>query len=124
MREEIDGAKRYFDYRDRCIYCDMIQQELETGTRIVLETDHFVAVAPYAAASPSRPGSCRSSHSSHFENIEIPEVQNLGWMQRAVLRKIDKVLERPAYNFIIHTLARRRRAPCRTTTGTSRSSRN
>ena len=40
---------------------------------------------------------------SHFENVEIPEVKNLGWIQRAVIRKIDKVLEKPAYNFMIHS---------------------
>jgi len=102
-REELDGAKRYFDYRERCIYCDIIRQEMETGSRIVLETSHYVAVTPYASRFPFETWIIPKRHVSHFENIEIPEVQNLGWMQRAVIRKIDKVLERPAYNLMIHS---------------------
>jgi UDPglucose--hexose-1-phosphate uridylyltransferase len=102
-REELDGAKRYYDYRERCIYCDIIRQEMETASRIVLETGHYIALTPYASRFPFEICIIPKRHSSHFEHIEIPEVQNLGWMQRAVIRKIDKVLERPAYNMMIHS---------------------
>jgi UDPglucose--hexose-1-phosphate uridylyltransferase len=102
-REEMDGAKRYFDYRERCIYCDIVRQETESSSRVILETDHYLAVAPYAARFPFETWIIPKKHSSHFENVEIPEVKNLGWLQRAIIRKIDKVLERPAYNLMIHS---------------------
>jgi UDPglucose--hexose-1-phosphate uridylyltransferase len=103
VREELDGAKRYFDYRERCIYCDIVREETEGSSRIILETDHYLAVAPYAARFPFETWIVPKKHSSHFESMEIPEVKNLGWLQRALLRKIDKVLERPAYNLMIHS---------------------
>ena len=65
------------------------------GKRIILETEHFVAFAPYASRFPFETWILPKRHISHFENIEIPEVQNLGWMLRAVIRKIDKVLDDP-----------------------------
>jgi len=102
-REELDGAKRYFDYRERCIYCDIIRHELENGSRVILETDHYITVAPYASRFPFETWIIPKKHSSHFEDIEIPQVQNLGWILRAAIRKIDKVLERPAYNLMIHS---------------------
>ena len=101
--EELEGSKRYFDYRERCIYCDMLRQEEEGGTRIVLESEHYVALCPYASRFAFETWIVPKRHRSHFEAVEIPEVKNLGWMLRAVIRKIDKVLERPAYNLMVHS---------------------
>ena len=101
--EEMEGARRYFDYRERCIYCDMVRQEEEGGTRMILETEHYVAFCPYASRFAFETWIVPKKHSSHFESVEIPQVKNLGWMLRAVIRKVDKVLERPAYNLMIHS---------------------
>jgi len=43
-QEELDGSHRYYRFRDRCIYCDILQQELLTHDRIVFETDHFLVI--------------------------------------------------------------------------------
>ncbi len=103
MTEELDGARRYSEFRERCIYCDIIRQDVEQGSRVVLESEHFVAISFYAARFPFETWIIPKRHASHFETIEIPEVKNLGWMQRAVIRKLDKVLEKPAYNLMIHS---------------------
>ncbi|HSW51562.1 MAG TPA: galactose-1-phosphate uridylyltransferase [Bryobacteraceae bacterium] len=103
MTEEIEGAKRYYDFRERCIYCDIIRQDIDGGSRVVLDTEHFVAISPYAARFPFETWVLPKKHVSHFESIEIPEVRNLGWIQRAIIRKLDKVLEKPAYNLMIHS---------------------
>src|SRR5262249_52431816 len=50
--EEMTGALEFFNYRGRCIYCDMYQQELSTESRIVLDTPHFTAFCPYASRFP------------------------------------------------------------------------
>ena len=38
VREEVDNSKRYYDEKERCIFCDMIRQEIETEKRVILET--------------------------------------------------------------------------------------
>ncbi len=50
--EELEGAKQYFIYKERCVFCDVIRQETEAGTRVVAETEHFVTLAPYAPRFP------------------------------------------------------------------------
>ncbi|MFZ1009187.1 MAG: galactose-1-phosphate uridylyltransferase, partial [Candidatus Sulfotelmatobacter sp.] len=52
VREEVDSSKRYYEQKERCIFCDMIRQELETGSRMIIESDHFIALAPYAPRFP------------------------------------------------------------------------
>ena len=103
VKEEIDGAKRYFDFKERCIYCDIIRQELETGSRVILETDHYLAMCPYASRFPFETFILPKRHYSHFEEVEASLIHNLAWMERAILRKIEKVLEYPAYNMMIHS---------------------
>jgi UDPglucose--hexose-1-phosphate uridylyltransferase len=103
VQEEIDGARRYFEFKERCIYCDILRQETADGERVILETDHFIAISPYAPRFPFETWIIPRAHGSHYENSATASIQNLGWVTRTVLRKIDRVLERPAYNFVIHT---------------------
>lgn len=103
VQEELDGSKRYFDYKERCIFCDIIQQELDANKRVVLETDHFLVISPYAPRFPFETWIVPRKHNSHFETSEAAVLQNLGWVMRSTIRKIDKVLENPPYNAIIHT---------------------
>ena len=103
VQEEMTGARRYYEFKERCIYCDIIRQELDTGSRVVLETDHYLAIAPYAPRFPFEAWILPRAHRSHFEDFDAPALQNLAWVFRAMLRKLDRVLERPPYNMVIHT---------------------
>ncbi len=101
--EELELTRRYYEQKERCVFCDIMRQELDTGTRLVLETDHFVVICPYAARFPFELWVIPRRHLSHFEDTDIPTFHNLGWTMSVVLRELDKVLEQPAYNFVIHT---------------------
>ncbi|MFN7918596.1 MAG: galactose-1-phosphate uridylyltransferase [Bryobacteraceae bacterium] len=103
VQEELDGGRRYWDFKERCIYCDIVRQEVSSGERVVLETDHFLAVAPYAPRFPFETWIIPRQHHSHFETAHTPQIPNLAWVLRMVLRKMNKVLEKPAYNLVIHT---------------------
>ncbi len=101
--EEMTGGLEFFDYRGRCIYCDMIHQELSTTTRIVLDTRNFVCLTPYASRFPFETWIIPKNHNSHFENIQKIEVEELGTVLKTMLMKLEVALDRPAYNYIIHT---------------------
>lgn len=101
--EEMTGALEFYNYRGRCIYCDMILQELETESRIVLDTPHFTAFCPFASRFPFETWILPKTHSSHFENIPKPGVDDLGSVLKQVLGKLEHALDTPAYNYIIHT---------------------
>ncbi|MGI8988285.1 MAG: galactose-1-phosphate uridylyltransferase [Bryobacteraceae bacterium] len=101
--EEVDGGKRYFEFKDRCVYCDIMKQESKAGLRVVTETDRFLVIEPYASRFPFETWIVPRRHESHFEDIDQATLQNLSWVLRSTLRKIDKVLEHPPYNFVLHT---------------------
>jgi UDPglucose--hexose-1-phosphate uridylyltransferase len=103
VKEELSGAKTYYDFKERCVFCDINRQESESHVRLVMETDCFLAIEPYAACFPFETWIIPKRHESHFEDSGIPDLQNLAWVLRSTLRKLDKTLEKPAYNFVIHT---------------------
>ncbi|MGH9631681.1 MAG: galactose-1-phosphate uridylyltransferase [Bryobacteraceae bacterium] len=103
VQEELDGAKTYFDYKERCVYCDILLEEVETARRIVLDSEHFLGICPYAARFPFETWILPKRHESHFENLTDVEVRDLAAALRTTLRKLDKTLEQPPYNFVVHT---------------------
>jgi UDPglucose--hexose-1-phosphate uridylyltransferase len=103
VKEEVDSAKQYYELKDRCIFCDIVRQETQSAVRVALETERFVVLEPYAPRFAFESWILPKRHESHFEDIEAPSAQNLAWALRSLMRKMDKVLERPPYNLMIHS---------------------
>ncbi len=103
VQEELDVAKRYYDFKERCIFCDMIRQEMKAGVRVVTETDQFLVVEPYAARFPFETWILPKKHQSHFEESGAPQLNNLAWVLKTTLRKLERSLERPPFNLLVHT---------------------
>ena len=101
--EEIDGSERYYKFKERCVFCDIVRQEAADGVRVILESDEVLVVAPYAARFPFETWVIPKAHTSHFETAHQSLIQSLAWAVRSTVRKIEKVLENPSYNFLIHT---------------------
>jgi UDPglucose--hexose-1-phosphate uridylyltransferase len=103
VREETDGAKEYFRFKERCIFCDIIRQELESGVRVIADTPAFIAIAPFAPRFPFEIWIMPRVHQSAFEDSQRQEFEQLAVMLKDMLTRLDKVLDFPAYNYIIHT---------------------
>jgi UDPglucose--hexose-1-phosphate uridylyltransferase len=89
--EEMTGSLEFYNYRGRCIYCDMIQQEVQSGSRVVLDTPHFTAFCPYASRFPFETWILPRAHSSHFENIPKSAVDDLaGVLKTESTRPLDE----------------------------------
>lgn len=103
VQQEMDGCQRFYDYRGRCLFCDMIDQEHAEGKRIVAEVGNFLAFHPYASRFPFETWILPRRHSSHFEDIQTVEAAELAQVVRLVLKKLEKALCKPPYNYIIHS---------------------
>jgi UDPglucose--hexose-1-phosphate uridylyltransferase len=103
VREEIEGSKAHFSFKERCVYCDIIRQELNSGVRVIDENQDFVIVAPYAPRFPFETWILPKTHDSCFEDAQKREYQNLSKILKTMLLKMDRVLDFPAYNLVIHT---------------------
>jgi UDPglucose--hexose-1-phosphate uridylyltransferase len=103
VREELEGAKQYYVYKERCVFCDLVRQELEDPIRVIAENDDFVTLAPYAPRFPFETWILPKRHESAFENSSSHIFENLAKSLKQLLMKADLVLDRPAYNLVIHS---------------------
>ena len=103
VKEELLGAKKYYDYHERCIFCDLIRQEIKAKDRVVLETEDFVAITAFASRSPFEIWILPKQHSCDFSSMGVECRLHLGKMLKKVLTKIKIGLDDPPYNYILHT---------------------
>jgi len=103
VKEEVDAARHFYELKERCIYCDIVRAESAAGVRLISETDRFSVISPYAPRFPFETWILPKQHQSHFESSDAATLGNLAWILRTTVRKLEKVLENPAYNFIVHS---------------------
>ncbi len=107
VKEELMGSKWYYEYRERCVWCDIINQEIDSGKRIVAQNESFLVTAPFASRFPFELSIMPFRHSPDFEEITAKERESLAEIMLSVFKKISHGLNGPSYNFMLHT------APCR-----------
>lgn len=103
VQEEIDGCRRHYDLKERCIFCDIIRQELQTRNRVVMETQSFVALAPFAPRFPFETWIMPKRHISCYACSTNEDFKDLAFLLQDTLRRLDKALSCPPYNYVIHT---------------------
>ena len=110
VEEELAGALQHLKLRQRCIWCDIIRQERQGRTRIVLEHDGFVALAPFAPRFPFETWVLPAAHRSRYEETPAEELTGLATVVARVLGSMRTFLEDPPYNFMLHSAPLRRPA--------------
>ena len=70
VREELKGARNYFKYRERCVFCDMIAQEQQEKERIIFENKHFIAFCPFVSRFPFETWLLPKGHNPDFKSID------------------------------------------------------
>jgi UDPglucose--hexose-1-phosphate uridylyltransferase len=107
VKEKLDGAKSYFDYKERCIFCDMIRQELAAPERVVEESRHFLVFTPFAPRFPFELWVYPKKHSCSYVDISKEEIMDLSRTLRNTLLRLGKVLNNPPYNYVFFTAPNR-----------------
>ncbi|UCD58870.1 MAG: DUF4921 family protein [Candidatus Hydrogenedentota bacterium] len=103
VREELLGAKDYFNYKDRCVFCDIIREEISQESRIIYENKGFVSFCPFASRFPFEIWILPKRHSPDFYTLEYEEEMLLGDIFIATMKRLAVALNRPQYNFVLHT---------------------
>ncbi|MDD5660385.1 MAG: galactose-1-phosphate uridylyltransferase, partial [Candidatus Omnitrophica bacterium] len=101
--EQIHGARDYYNYRERCIFCDMIRQEIQDKERIILENKYFLSFCPFVSRFPFEIRIMPKQHSGYFCHMSEAEIQALAQILKDTLTKLKKVFDNLSYNYIIHS---------------------
>ncbi|MEE4164460.1 MAG: galactose-1-phosphate uridylyltransferase [Desulfocapsaceae bacterium] len=100
---ELSGAQSYYRYKDRCIFCDIIRQEIQQEVRIVCQNDQFITIAPFAPRTPFEMWILPKEHASDFCSIDARKLLSLAHLVSESLRRLDHCIPNVPYNFVLHT---------------------
>jgi UDPglucose--hexose-1-phosphate uridylyltransferase len=102
VQKKVDNCIDYFERKDRCLICDIVEKELEERSRIVFESELFVAICPYASRFPFEIMIIPKRHRNIFDNVSPEAVKDLAVTAKTVFGKMRKALNSPAYNCVFH----------------------
>jgi UDPglucose--hexose-1-phosphate uridylyltransferase len=102
IRLEIEEARRHYDDRMHCVYCETIEREREAGARVVLETEAFFVFEPFASRWPFETWIVPKQHASVLIPAGPEQVRPLADALQRTLRALYRALGDPAYNLVLH----------------------
>ena len=100
---ELDSAREHFHLKERCLCCDLLEQELQARERIVSLDEHFAVVAPYASRFPFELTVIPRKHAHSFSDEPAAILSTLARTLKETLARLKSVLRDPPYNFVLHT---------------------
>ena len=103
IRHRFDVAMQHYDDLGTCLYLDVLARELADGRRVVLDTPHFVAFQPFAAASPFETWLMPRTYQASFGNADDESLDALAPALRSVLAGLDRAFGDPDYNYVLQS---------------------
>ena len=103
VRQRFQEALRHYDEYGECIFCQTLEEELAEQQRIVIATEHFVALELFASPTPFCTHIYPRGHMASFGDISEHELTDLGHVLRSILGKLYHGLENPDFNYTIRT---------------------
>jgi len=101
---ELRAGFDYYKQKERCVFCDMLAQEMQQGQRIVEVRGDFVAFCPYATRAPYETWILPRTHDAAFERFALSHpgsMRDLGGLIKRTLQRIRTITE--SFHLVLHT---------------------
>jgi len=101
---ELRASREYFKQKERCVLCDIINQELSQNERVLELRGDFVAFCPYAPRGPYETWIMPRTHEAAFERFGLNRgglLRELAALLRRTLQRIRAITEE--FHLVLHT---------------------
>jgi len=101
---ELRAAREYFQSKERCVFCDIISQEIKQDQRVLEVRGDFLALCPYAPRVPYETWILPRTHEAAFERMGLNRpgmMRDLGALLRRTLQRVRTLTE--GFHLVLHT---------------------
>jgi len=101
---ELRAGFDYFKQKERCVFCDILNQEMKTGERLVEVRGDFISLCPFATRVPYETWMLARIHDAAFEHFALAsgaKMRDLAGLLRRTLQRIRTVSD--AFHLVLHT---------------------
>lgn len=92
-------AKEIFKKDQKSIYRKILNEEQKIKTRVIVDSPHFLVFCPFASRIPYEIWIFPKETRAHFGGIQTQELKDLAHVLKETLLRLDRVLEKPDYNY-------------------------
>ena len=103
INDEIHGTMEYYRRKERCVFCDILREELRTGRRVIYESRAFLVFAPFASRFPFETWIIPRRHSPDFAEIRDEEISDLARVLKSAMGRLLQSLTNFSCSLIMHT---------------------
>jgi len=100
---ELQGAKAHYKHKERCIYCDIIRQEMQINERVVCQNEKYITITPFAPRTPFEMWILPKHHSSQYISQSDADFISLAEIFSETLNRLRGCIANVPYNFVLHT---------------------
>jgi UDPglucose--hexose-1-phosphate uridylyltransferase len=100
-----DWMQAQYGRHGGCVTCKMLETELVEGARVVDQSEGFVVLVPFAAASPLEMWLLPRRHQASFGRMDDAELREFAILLQGSLRRLRAALNDPPYNFVVESWA-------------------
>ena len=101
---ELRAAREHYAQKERCVFCDILTQEMHQRDRIIEIRGDYVACCPYASRAPFESWIIPVTHSAHFERTALSRLGALrecASLLRRVLNRLRSITD--SFHLVVHT---------------------
>lgn len=99
---ELRAAREWYHERERCVFCDILRQEVRQKARLVDSIGDYLAFCPYASRVPYETWLIPRRHNHQFEARSPEENRaHLAALLAHTLRRLVQIA--PSYHLVLHT---------------------
>ncbi|MGA2141147.1 MAG: galactokinase [Brevinematales bacterium] len=103
IKTELDSCREYFEKRNKCLICEMNEEEAEEKKRIVFENSDFIAYIPYFSEYPYGVFIVSKLHKACLNDLDDKEKSSLAQALKVVTGSFDMIFDRPfPYMMAVH----------------------
>ena len=99
---ELRSAREWYRDRERCVFCDIVRQEIRQGERLVDSAGDYFTICPYASRVPFEIWILPRKHNHQYESAAPGENRkHLASLLGRTLRRLQSIT--PNYHMVLHT---------------------
>ena len=103
----LSQAEDYTRQHADCFWCRCLKHEIQTGERLVEETEHFAALCPFVSRFAGEIEIYPKTHESGFEQLDVSLLAELAELFRRTIIRLETAvswMKSPlAYNIVLNT---------------------
>jgi UDPglucose--hexose-1-phosphate uridylyltransferase len=100
---ELNSSLEYFNVYGRCLFCDIMGEEMDDGRRVIFENRSFFAFVPFFARWPYEVHIYSERHIKSIADFTDDEINDFAEMLKIITQKYDNLFGFPfPYMMIFH----------------------